>query len=154
MNTTLTTPEALDRILQHVASPDVRDARDLKIGQVIHQGDVYIHWVPLDWPRGKLLGTRQIAVGDTIGSRHVVVGRGFEVYEGIRLPDWVTFDRLPARMRVAAKRAVLGPVVVLTLPLEAGEGLTHPEHAHHLMPCGVGQVQYQLDGQTLRAVLD
>ena len=152
--TTLTAHEALDLIISNVASPDVRDVRDLKIGEVIQQGDVYIHWMPLDWPRGKLLGTRQIAVGNTVGARHVVVGLGFEVYEGVKLPDYVKFVRLPARLREPAKKAILGPVVVLTSPLATGEGLPHPEHAHFILPCGVGQVQYQLDGKTMLAVMD
>jgi hypothetical protein len=153
---TLTAEQAIERIYKAVASPEVRDARSIQIGQVMHQGDVYLHWMPLDWPRGKLLGTKQIAVGDTIGSRHIVVGGGFEVYEGVQMPEWVTFDRLPQelRERLLDSKALLGPVVVLTAPLETGEGLTHPEHAHHLMPCGVAQVTYQLDGMTLAAVRD
>lgn len=157
MQQTMTPPktavEAVERILKHEASAEIREVLDLEVGQVLHQGDVYLHRVPDDWARGNLLGTRQIAVGATIGARHIVVG-DFEVYEGVELPDHVTFSRLPERLREAAKRAVLGPVVVLKSALKEGEGLTHPEHAHHRwQPCVV-QVQYQLDGRTLQAVLD
>lgn len=148
------TIEAVERVLKAKPSPEVRDPGRVEIGQVLHQGDVYLHRVPEDWPRGKLLGTRQIAVGDTIGSRHVVHGQGFEVYAGVALPAYATFERLPAHQRSAARAECLGPVVVLTEELAEGEGLVHPEHAHHRMPRGVYQVQYQLDGQTARRVAD
>lgn len=151
---TLTVIEAVERVLKSKPAPDVRIPETVEIGQVIHQGDVYMHRVPDDWPRGELLGTRQIAVGDTIGSRHVVSGQGFEVYAGMKLPAWVKFSRLPNSLRSRVVHALLGPVVVLRAPLVEGEGLVHPEHAHHRFPCGTYQVQYQLDGKTLRAVTD
>lgn len=133
-----TIEEALHAIESHVSEPELREC-DRKIGNVAHQGDVYLTRVRADHPRGKLLGTRQIAVGTSVGSRHVVEGN-VEVYEGVELPPGF---KLPDGAR---KEDMLGPVVV-TL---SDAVLTHPEHAHHALGCGVDQVTYQWD-ETTRA---
>lgn len=148
---TLTAKEALYRVVESIPDHTVRVIEEMQVGQVIHQGDVYLHRVADDWPRGKLLGTRQIAVGTTVGSRHIVVGDGYEVYEGKQLPDYVTFSKLDSRTREAVRKELCGPVVVLR---RDGGALTHPEHADHQHPCGVYQVQYQLDGKTMVRVTD
>lgn len=127
------------------AKPDtgVRSLDGLGIGDVAHQGDVYLHRVPDDWPRGKRLGTRQVAVGNTVGARHIAEGEGVEVFAG---------KKLPACMRDADSRIFLGPVV--SVP-EGGFTLTHPEHAHHASTvAGTWQVTYQVDLATRQRVAD
>jgi len=128
------------------AKPDaeVRICRRLSIGQALHQGDVYLHRVADDWPRGAKLGTRQVAVGTTIGSRHVAEGEDAEVFAGSKLPGTVKpHSDVP-------ESAYLGPVVVAP----SGFTLTHPEHAHHVCPAGVYQVTYQVDPIAQRRVQD
>ena len=141
---TQTAEQVLSKIENARPEPDVRVCRRIEVGQVLHQGDVYLTSVPADWPRAARLGTRQVAVGTTIGSRHVAEGDGVEVCAGVKLPD---------ALRCAAdvpESAYLGPVVV------APEGftLTHPEHAHHVCPAGVYQVTYQVDHVAMRRVQD
>ena len=136
--------EAIRKIEAHAAEAETRTCRRMSIGQAQHQGDVYLHRVTDDWPRGDKLGTRQVAVGSTVGARHVAEGGGVEVFAGVKLPDSVTpYEDVP-------ESAYLGPVVV------APEGftLTHPEHAHHVCPAGVYQVTYQVDPVAQRRVLD
>lgn len=127
------------------AQQDVRVCRSVQVGKCpAHQGDVYLHRVAADHPRGAKLGTRQVAVGTTVGSRHVVEGDGVEVYAGVKLPGAVKpWPDVP-------ESAYLGPVVV------APEGLTltHPEHAHHRLPSGCYQVTYQVDPVAQRRVQD
>lgn len=147
---TQTVEEILASIETHAAAPDLREL-PRSVGQVAHQGDVYLHRVKDDHPRGKLLGTRQIAVGTTVGSRHVVEGH-VEVYEGVELPPGF---RLPSgqvdgRKWQARTEDVLGPVVVW----RAAGVLTHPEHAHHACEVGVDQVTYQYDWATRARVQD
>ena len=126
---------------------DVRDARRLSVTQVAHQGDVYLHRVPDDWPRGDELGTRQIAIGDTQGSRHVIEGDNVTVYEGRQLPE--TF-KPPGWLEGMDPRDIfLGPVVVASTDAV----LTHPEHAHHKV-CGAYQVTYQADARARERVRD
>jgi hypothetical protein len=141
-----TAQEALESIQSAATSadPEVRIARRRELGSVLHQGDVYLHRVPDNHPRGALLGTMQIAVGTTIGSRHVVEGSKVSVYAGVRYPDGFTE---PAG---CAPNALLGPVIVA----EEDYTLTHPEHAHHRSPAGVDQVTYQFDARTMLAVAD
>ena len=141
---TMTAAQALETITSAKPAMELRIARRLEIGAVIHQGDVYMARVDDTHPKGKLLSTRQVAVGTTIGSRHVVEGDGVKVYEGKQLPAWV---KEPDWVRA---NALLGPVVVSDKPFT----LTHPEHAHHRCPAGTYQVQYQADRRTHEAVQD
>lgn len=137
--------EAFDAIAKAAAQPnaEIRDARDIDLGKVAHQGDVYLHRVPAEWPRGKILGTRQIAVGATIGARHIVEGEGVTVCAGKQYPEGFK------EPEDCDPKALLGPVVIVD-----GEGvLTHPEHAHHRLS-GVYQVTYQYDPATHRSVRD
>lgn len=139
-----TAAEALEAIQESAksADPEVRTMRRLKIGSVIHQGDVYLHRVPDDHPRGELLGTRQVAVGNTVGARHVVEGDNAKVFRGVEYPEG--FEEPEG----CQPGALLGPVVV-----DPGT-LTHPEHAHHCIPTGTYQVTYQYNTRTMRAVQD
>lgn len=137
--------EAIEKIQKAAesASQETRDSSALSVGQVAHQGDVYLHRVPADWPRGKLLGTRKIAVGEGIGSHHIVEGEGVEVYEGVQYPAGFT------EPKDCVPNGLLGPVVFAP----AGTTLTHPSHAHHRL-CGVYQVTYQFDPKTHQSVRD
>lgn len=125
--------------------PDVelRVTRRIEIGTVLHQGDVYLHKVAYNHARGEKLGTRQVAVGTTVGSRHIVEG-AVEVFEGKELPPGV---KAPGWCR---ESDLLGPVVVATETFT----LTHPEHAHHQCPAGTYQVTYQADFSTQGRVQD
>jgi len=125
------------------ASPELRDNSDLGSKHVIHQGDVYLHVVKAGHPRGALLGTRQVAVGNTIGARHIVEGN-VKVYAGATYPAWVKDPE------GAQPVAILGPLVVV----ESEAVLTHPEHAHHTLAVGCYQVTYQYNPRTMRAVQD
>jgi hypothetical protein len=137
-----TVEEAIIAIETSAAAPELRQ-EPARIGEVLMQGDVFLTRVPKSWPRGKLLGTRQIAVGTNVGSRHIVEG-DVKVYEGMKLPDDF---KLPEGAQI---EDMLGPVV------EAGSEtiLTHPEHAHHALAEGCYQVTYQWDAQTMARVRD
>ena len=133
--------------LVHKTTPDVeiRVCRRAEVGKtVIHQGDVYFHCVADTHPRGKALGTRQVAVGTTVGARHVVEGKQVSVFEGRKLPAGVTVPSW------CTQDALLGPLVVS----ETNFTLTHPEHAHHVLPPGTYQVTYQADYSTRQRVAD
>lgn len=134
----------LDAISKAPPDTAVRACRRAVAGEtVIHQGDVYLHRVADGHPRGKALGTRQVAVGTTVGSRHIVDGP-VSVYEGkalppgFKVPDWTTAQEM------------LGPLVVADEPFT----LTHPEHSHHELPSGCWQVTYQADYSTRQRVQD
>jgi hypothetical protein len=135
--------EELQKIEKSKADPTVRIARRVEVGDVFHQGDVYLHRASDHHPRGRPWGSRQVAVGQQIGARHVVEG-AVAVYAGVTLPPGVT---APAWVDAGA---LLGPVVVAADTFR----LTHPEHAHHRLPAGVYQVTYQADYSTRRRVVD
>lgn len=144
-----TTETEVAKVTQAPANVEIRVARRIEIGTIRQQGDVYLVRVAADHPRGKPLGTRQVAVGAHVGARHVAEGDGVEVFAGVTLPPGVA---LPTWAREAGltERDMLGPVVVAT---EAW-CLTHPEHAHHQSQAGVDQVCYQLDYSTRQRVVD
>lgn len=126
----------------------LRERCDLGVGEVVHQGDVYLHRVPNDWPRGQEWGSRQVAVGHSVGSRHVATGESVEVYAGKKLPE--ALNGLTGN----ARSAVLGPVVVVSGKMV----LTHPEHADAQVTSTKGshtyQVTYQLDWSRQQRVQD
>ena len=137
--------EAVRRVSESVADTEVRTCRRCKIGTcAASQGDVYVHRVADDHPRGAMLGTRQVAVGTNAGARHVAEGDGVRVHAGVSLPPDLTCPDW------ARPEDMLGPVVVAGGPWT----LTHPEHAHHALPAGTWQVTYQLDFSTRRRVQD
>lgn len=144
MSTDTKTAAAVEKVTKATSDPEVRTARRIEIGHAIHQGDVYLHRVADSHPHGKELGSRQVAVGTTVGSRHVVEGEGVMVFAGQQLPPGVKEPEW------VAQGSILGPVVVADGPFN----LAHPEHAHHALPKGTYQVTYQADFQTQQRVAD
>lgn len=137
----------IGRIEKHAPETETRVARRMEIGVVSHQGDVYVHRVADDHPHGQSIGTRQVAVGNTQGARHVAEG-DVDVLEGKQLPP--TFQP-PTWLRGQDPEPIfLGPVVVA----RSTWTLTHPEHAHHRMPAGTYQVTYQADARARARVAD
>ncbi len=144
--------------------PEIRRHDRMTVGQVGHQGDVYVHridtWpcvtkgpgVLAGWDR-RVLG-RQVALGATVGSRHIADGDGITVYwpeDRAKALAGCPIKRFAQRMggdRIAAQ--CLGPVIVA----EQEWTLTHPEHAHHVFPAGVYLTTYQLDRRTMQVVRD
>lgn len=135
--------EAIQKIAKSIPDTEVRVCRRLDLGDVLHQGDVYLHRVADDHPRGAELGTRKVAVGEGEGSNHIVEGE-VEVYHGTKFPPIVIQDW------ALENPDCLGPVIVAANECV----LTHPKHAHHRMPAGVYQVTYQRDEATKRRVAD
>jgi len=131
--------EALGIIFSSVPDHAVRVIDKMEVGDVVHQGDVYLHRVPSDHPRGALLGTRKLAIGQGEGSNHFANGDDVCVYAGVKLPDWVVDDA-----------QLLGPLVEVPKTWRN----THTTHAHNVLPAGTIQVTYQLDFVTRQRVAD
>lgn len=147
----MNTKEVITRIQSAAskAKAEVRFHRMHEVGKSAHQGDVYLHAVEADHPRGAKLDDYQLAPGSTKGSRHIMEGE-VEVYAGRAMPaNWVTPKWLSG-LGVRPEDVALGPVVVV----KSRATLTHPEHAHHSLPAGVYQVTYQLDTRTAGRVAD
>jgi len=131
-------------------SQDVRIHTGKKTG---HQGDVYVHPIkakPAAWSTENTDQSRQLATGQTVGSRHCAEGP-VQVFWPASTEAAVA--GCPVSLYTddaAAQRECIGPVVVATGPWT----LTHPEHAHHQFPAGCYFVSYQLDRVTMRRVVD
>ena len=119
------------------AKQEVRRLACMEIGQVVRQGDIYIHRVADNHPRGPKAKSRQLAIGSTQGSRHIAEAPA-EVYEGTTRPEW------------CAANTFLGPVVVCPEPCT----IAHPEHAHVKLPKGTYMVTHQADWQSMHRVQD
>lgn len=118
------------------AVSEIRFIKKMEIGQVVRQGDIYIHCVGDKHPHGDKTNNRQLAPGSTQGSRHTVEGN-VDVFNGTTAPEW-------------ASRALIGPYIYgkerFVVP--------HPEHAHVSLPSNGYQITYQLDAQTMMRVDD
>lgn len=139
MTKTETVLELTDRIEREAnekKNHETRTLDTLDVGQVVRQGDIYVHRVAAKHPRGRALAGRQLVRGVTTGSRHVAEAPA-RVFEGLETPEW-------------AKTALLGPLV------ESKERvrITHPEHAWLDLPAGTYQVTYQRDARTGGQVQD
>lgn len=107
------------------------------VGDIIRQGDLYIHSVNNDHPVGGELERKQLADGTSLGARHILMGG--VVFEGKKHPDWVS------------KNFPLG----YAFDVKDKAVITHPEHAHIEINCpGRFQVTHQFDIRTQRRVAD
>lgn len=125
---TTTTPPA-----ETMAGSPHRVHETFSPGDVADQGDLTIVGVAALPKSAKPRGNRQLAEGDTQGSRHVLVGGKL-------------YDADPAECSEAIKAATgcdvpamyIGPVIEGPCTIE------HPQHGHHTFPVGVvGVVKYQ-----------
>ena len=136
------------------SSQEVRKHPMMKVGAVGHQGDVYCHRIdsiPKAW-NVEVTEHHQVALGATIGSRHVADGLALKVFWPKSSADAVKacpVDGLADKLGTGAQFC-LGPVVVAEKPW----ALVHPEHAHHEFPAGTFLISYQLDRATMRQVRD
>lgn len=141
------THQAVARITAAEALTEPRDLRGMMIGDVGHQGDVYVCRVARHEdiyrycrllrdprPRGAATAERQVAPGNTLGSRHVARG------EGLRL--W-------------APPPGASPLEGPTIEADGEWWLDHPEHAPHRYGPGVFVVTYQREyAEEVRRVAD
>jgi hypothetical protein len=109
------------------------------VGDVSHQGDliiVGIRHLPLS---AKPRANRQLADGDTQGSRHILV-RG-ELFDALRPVEVVELIRQATKCTVTDD--LIGPVFVGATDPTPND-LTHPEHGNQGFPAGqVCAVVYQ-----------
>lgn len=130
MTTVATALSEIEEAAQkHAAEP--RFVRVVGPDDVVRQGDVYLTLAPDAMKSGAERGSAQVAVGTTVGSRHVATG------------SVKVLERVDARV-------LEGPIVEATDRWV----LTHPEHAHVSLPAGRYAVHYQNDLTTNRAVED
>lgn len=128
---------------ERAKSQEIRAPKAWPVGKRVRQGDVEIHRVADDHPRGAVVrgpNARQLAPGITQGSRHVAEPPAV-VHEGTTAPP----GALPGA------RVLLGPCVVVP---RGGAVVSHPEHAHVRLLEGTYQVTHQLDVQTMQRVQD
>jgi len=148
MQTSVDVQTAYRALEAHTPDVLVRTLRRAEVGVIVQQGDVYLHCVEADHPKGaaRLPADplqRQIALGSTVGARHVAEGSEVEVYAGTTLPPWV-------HCAATMEAAILGPVVVCPSTFV----VTHPEHPHHRLPPGTWQVTYPYDHRERARVQD
>ena len=134
---------ALERLeaSKELNTAEVREIKNFPIGKHVRQGDVYILRVADNAPRGKETFERQLAQGNTQGSRHMAVGT---------LKCFQPSTDRPAAMLSDARAYLPGPLVVATKEWS----VTHPEHAHYKLPAGTYQIMHQLDPRTMQRVAD
>ena len=133
--------QAINRVSEHselIINDEPRRFEDFPIGSVSHQGDVILVAVDGLPDSAKTRTNRQVADGNTQGSRHVLVGG--EIFD-------CTASDVAARIFRATKKRVderyIGPVF-------QGGNLTHPEHGDQSFPddCTIAVVyQRSLDSE-------
>jgi hypothetical protein len=146
MTKQMTAQQAVARVSEAAKSNrhETRDASSLKLGEAVRQGDVYLARIEMPRVKGVALVTRQIVEGMTLGSRHIVSGDALlhrHANPASLAPKWVD-----------PERALFLPLVIAG---KAGATLTHPEHAHVLLPPSSAWLCWsQLDAQTMQRVQD
>lgn len=121
---------------EKIKSDDREVVATMSPGDVCRQGDIYL--VCLD-REPKTTGTapsRQLAPGDTQGSRHVAAGE-CEVLVADEREAKAALNRLVPATK--AHVPFVGPVIRAPLGVE----ITHPEHGDRVLPPGSYLVIYQ-----------
>lgn len=121
-----TAHEVLVQQAKEKAVSEIRFISAISVGQAVRQGDVYIHAVDTKHRHGEELKDNQLAIGNTVGSRHVAQ-KPATCHEGKAYPTWCSPDTFLGPLIVAKERFVI----------------THPEHAHVSLPAGIYQVTHQ-----------
>ena len=137
-NTMELTIEKLEVVAKETADNKPRTCKH-KIGTYGRQGDIYLHPVSPDHAHGAKTENRQLAEGESRGSRHIIEG-DVKLFLGTTLPKSVT------------DRTFLGPMIEVG---PKGATVTHPEHAHvNIVDAGCYQITHQMDARTLQRVRD
>lgn len=111
---TITTETAIKQIQEAAKHlPDVRVITNMKIGEVVRQGDIYIERVSAIAAKGKAVKSRQLAPGTTKGSRHIVD----------ESPSVTLWESNPGLANKTAFQ--VGPAI----EAKGDFSITHPEHA-------------------------
>lgn len=120
-------------------SQEVRQIKSIAVGKAVRQGDVYCIAVDASHPKGEVTANRQLAIGNTQGSRHIVSENpSVKIFIGVKAPEWCD------------AQTFLGPVIVATERFV----VEHPEHAHVSLPPGCFQILHQKDWRTMERVRD
>lgn len=120
------------------ADRDLRNNKDFKIGTHGRHGDIYIHRVNKDHKHGEITKNRQLAFGNSLGSRHIVEGDKVKLYRGTTPPDYAESDTFLGQFIHASDEFVI----------------THPKHANIILPKGYYQITHQVDAITKKRVTD
>lgn len=124
---TLETIQKIQASARHC--PEVRAIEEMKIGQVVRQGDIYVECIAEIEGRGGPIVSRQLAPGNSKGSRHIVD-------ESPSVTLWESKPDLGDRARFQ-----VGPAI----EAKGSFSITHPEHAFCKLPAGNYQVWFQAD---------
>lgn len=146
--------ETIESIHAHAKAKrqkEYRLVREIAVGQVVRQGDVYLVRLPDNAKLGKETKNRQLAPGTTKGSRHIVDGTAK------LFTDWAApkelFEETAKALGVHREnilRALMGPAI----KSDGAFRVTHPEHADFTLPGGCYGTYGQLDPKTLARVRD
>lgn len=122
-----TVSEALVEMRKSVENFDAKKTERINapsLGDVVRQGDIYLACVS-NINGGTETDNRQLAPGNTQGSRHVINGKA-KIYTGISFMN--------------INSALIGPA----FKCETDVTVEHPEHGHKILPEGtMWQVVYQ-----------
>lgn len=137
---TMTSAKVFAEVKEEVArvtDTRVREVESMKIGDVVRQGDIYITRVAKNHKHGGLTENRQLAMGNSKGSRHMA-DENFTIFKGTTLPAGFMDGTF------------LGPFI----ETEVRANIMHPEHSWVSLPAGCYQITHQTDLKTRQRVLD
>lgn len=122
--------EVMRQSLENFNASETERIGSPSLGDVVRQGDVYLVNIK-DLPKGKAEKNRQLAPGNTQGSRHIVEGN-CQIIKPDGFTSPITNERVP--------NVLVGPAFQCMGDCE----VTHPEHGNKILPEGTTwQVVYQ-----------
>lgn len=118
---------------------ETRFVDKIQPGQFVRQGDIYIVCVKSVNPKLKETKVRQLAMGNSQGSRHVIEGEA-EIFAPVS----------KTIQRTKLGEYFEGP----SFRCKEHVTISHPEHAHISLPPGSYEVRHQVDLLTKKRVID
>ena len=131
MATATATFTTVKKSAEQIRNDETQSVGTVSPGDVIRQGDLYLVALDnLDGIEATPISDRQLAPGNTQGSRHVIAGQA-------ELLKASSPDAVAARINTLVRDARVEPALVGPLVLAgAGCELTHPEHGNFRLPEG------------------
>ena len=132
-----------DESRSHFEKAPARHINKIALNEYVRQGDLYITAVESSHPHGREIQNRQLADGNTMGSRHIVESSECHIYTGTTQSNrWINLG--------PNDKVLLAPFIKSDKEIH----ISHPQHSDFHLPAGCYQVTVQMDAATKQRVAD
>lgn len=134
MTATMTAEKAFRKVeksAEKIRNDETAVVGTVSVGDTVRQGDVYLVCIGGLPKTLTPISNRQLAPGDTQGSRHILEG-DCRIYDADKAETMALVQKALAPRTVNLAAPLIGPVFECLGDVE----VTHPEHGNRVLPAG------------------